>query len=320
MSFEFLIEDMGKKKILILGSLGMLGQELAKSFSYDKKYEVTAWDKDDIDVTDFIVMEKELLALKPEIVINATGYNAVDLCEKDDEEFRKALILNRDVPSFLAEMSAKYGFLLVHYSTDYVFDGALGKNLSEKGCCGGGCCQIASDESEAKIGYNEEALPHPISRYGESKLFGEKRVQENAENYFLVRLSKLFGRPGSSAAAKRSFFEVILEAAKSRERVEVVDEERSSFTYAPDLAKATKELIESDAKRGIYHLTNSGSVTWYEATRLLFDFAHVTTPLVPISSEKLSRPAQRPACSTLINSKRPALRPFEEALKEYLRQ
>ena len=128
-----------KKKILILGSLGMLGQELVRVFSDDQKYEVTAWDKENIDLTDFALAEARIHEIGPQIVINAVAYNAVDKCETDDMEYQRALLLNRDIPQFLAELGEKEGFLLVHYSTDYVFDGALAQNKAEPGCCGGGC-------------------------------------------------------------------------------------------------------------------------------------------------------------------------------------
>ncbi len=294
----------------------MLGQELTALFSADGQYQVTAWDKDGVDITNFSVLEERLAILAPAIVINAVAYNAVDQCETDDEEYRQALTLNRDVPAFLAEMSSKLGFTLVHYSTDYVFDGTLAESLLKTGCCGGGCC---GSGSRGEIGYNEEAIPNPISRYGESKHLGECRVREKAKAYYLIRLSKLFGNPGSSPLAKKSFFETMLERAKGGQGVEGVNEEKSAFTYAPDLAQATKELIESGDDFGVYHLTNTGSATWYDATLALYRLAGVKVSVMPILGDKFPRAAKRPTCSTLINSKRPALRSYEEALTDYLR-
>ncbi|MDP2838174.1 MAG: NAD(P)-dependent oxidoreductase [Candidatus Moranbacteria bacterium] len=305
---------MEKKKILILGRLGMLGQELFRVFAADDGYAVTAWDKNDVDITDFVVLEGKITTLAPDIVINAAAYNAVDACEKDDTEFERALILNRDVPGFLAGLSVKRGFLLVHYSTDYVFDGALEKNKAETGCCGGGCCGGGS----AQVGYNEEALPNPLSRYGESKYAGERAVQEQSKRYYLIRLSKLFGKPGKSPQAKQSFFSVMLGQTETKAEVQAVDDEKSCFTYAPDLAVATKELIESESDFGTYHLTNEGTVTWYEAVEELYWLAGKTTKVVAVGSETFPRPARRPACSVLLNTKRPKLRPYTAALKEFL--
>ncbi len=302
-----------KKKVLVLGSLGMLGQELVRVFSADAKYVVTAWDREDIDVTDFLVLEERLKILRPDIVINAVAYNAVDQCEEDEEEYQKALVLNRDVPGKLAELSAGLGFLLVHYSTDYVFDGALEKNKATTGCCGGGCCGGGGN-----LGYDEASLPNPLSRYGESKYTGERILREKAQRYYLIRLSKLFGNPGKSAEAKRSFFAVMLEQTEKKSEVCVVDDEKSCFTYAPDLAMATKELIESENEYGTYHLANEGTATWYEAVGELYRLAKKETKVIPVSSDTFPRPARRPSISTLLNTKRPSLRHYTEALQEFL--
>jgi dTDP-4-dehydrorhamnose reductase len=304
-----------KNKVLILGSLGMLGQELVRVFSSDEQYVVTGWDRDDIDVTDFEVFEKKLTELAPNLVLNAVAYNAVDKCEIDDEEYQKALLLNRDVPKKLAELGVKLGYVLVHYSTDYVFDGALETNKAKTGCCGGGCCGAGSQE----VGYNEESLPNPLSRYGESKYFGERAVQAQGGKYYLIRLSKLFGNPAKSAAGKRSFFAVMLEQTEQKLEVEVVDDEKSCFTYAPDLAQATKGLIESESEWGIYHLPNDGGATWYEATMELYRLAEKETRVVPVASAAFPRPARRPSSATLLNTKRPKQRHYTEALQEFLR-
>ncbi len=306
-----------KKKVLVLGSLGMLGQELVQVFSRDEKYAVTGWDREDIDVTDFVLLEERLTTLQPDIVVNAVAYNAVDACEAGGDDYMKALALNRDVPLFLAEMSEKLSFVLVHYSTDYVFDGALEENKAKTGCCGGGCCGAGSSN---QVGYNEEALPNPMNRYGESKYAGERAVRERAKEYYLIRLSKLFGRPGKSAEAKRSFFAIMLEQSLSKKEVQVVDEEKSSFTYAPDLAQATKELIESESEFGTYHLANEGAATWYEAVQELYAFAEKEMTVIPVGSDTFPRPAKRPSCSVLLNTKRPKLRHYTEALEEFIQE
>lgn len=292
----------------------MLGQELVQVFSADEKYAVTAWDREDIDVTDFVVLEKKLRELGPALVINAVAYNAVDRCEEDETEYQKALLLNRDVPGTLAELSASLGFVLVHYSTDYVFDGALEKNKATTGCCGGGCCGAGASQG----GYDESSQPNPLSHYGESKYAGERMVREKAKEYYLIRLSKLFGRPGQSTEAKRSFFAVMLEQAEQKSEVQVVDDEKSCFTYASDLALATQELIESGSEFGMYHLTNEGAATWYEAAGELYRLAKKETNVVAVSSDVFPRPAQRPSCSVLLNTKRPKLRHYTEALQEFL--
>lgn len=311
---ESSLKRMEKKTVLILGSLGMLGQELVRVFSSDENFVVTAWDKEDIDITNFFLLKEKIEALRPAVVINAAAYNAVDHCEEDDVTYQKALVLNRDVPGNLAELSKRFGFLLVHYSTDYVFDGALEKNKATTGCCGGGCCGAGSGQ----VGYGEEALPNPISRYGESKYAGERMVQEKATSYYLIRLSKLFGQAAQSPEAKKSFFAVMLEQSDKKSEVRVVDDEKSCFTYAPDLALATKELILSGSAFGRYHLVNEGAATWYEAILDLYRLAGKETKVVPVASDVFPRAAKRPSCSVLLNTKRPKLRHYMEALQEFL--
>ena len=285
-----------KKKVLILGSLGMLGQELARVFGEDDAYEVTALDKESIDVTNAHALRVLLETNMFDVVCNAVAYNAVDLCEADDAAYTMAMALNKDVPARLAEESARLGFTLVHYSTDYVFDGEAGE------------------------GYAEDAVPHPLSRYGYSKRAGEEAVLAQAKKYYVIRLSKLFGKPASSAQGKRSFFDVMLEAGKQKPEVKVVDSEKSCFTYAPDLALETKTMYEAQVPYGIYHMTNSHAVTWYEAVQTLYSMAQMTTLVTPVSPDAFPRPAKRPVFSALLSTKRPPLRPYEEALQEYLEQ
>jgi dTDP-4-dehydrorhamnose reductase len=302
------------KKVLILGVQGMLGAELMQAYGEDASYETIGWDCEDIDVTDFVLAEQKIRAYAPDIIVNAVAYNAVDACEESDEEYAKALALNAAVPKFLAELAKDIDATLAHYSSDCVFDGALEENKMQTGCCGGGCCGGGSSD----LGYDEASLPNPISRYGESKLQGERAVQSIGGKYYLIRLSKLFGKPALSAAGKKSFFEKILEAAQGKAEVTVVDDEKSCFTYAPDLAQATKALIEEEAPYGIYHLTNSGAATWYEAAVELFRMSRTDVAVKPVNSDMFPRPAKRPKNSALLNTKRPPLRPYAEALKEYI--
>ncbi|MDO8565677.1 MAG: NAD(P)-dependent oxidoreductase [Candidatus Moranbacteria bacterium] len=321
---------MASKKVLILGARGMLGQELVRVFSLDEQYEVAGWDREDIDITDFAAAEEKVRAYKPEIIVNAVAYNAVDVCEENDEEYKKALLLNVEVPKFLARVTKEIGATLIHYSTDYVFDGALEGTKKEAGGCATGSCCGGNCHGKVEAGYDEAALPNPLSRYGMSKYLGEREVQKEAEKYYLIRLSKLFGKAAASAIAKKSFFEKMFniarlaEEGKSRQaqeksEVTVVNDEKSCFTYAPDLAVATKELVESGDSFGIYHLANSGAATWYEGARELYAQAHIGVTIQPVGSDAFPSKALRPKCSVLLNTKRPPLRPYQEALGEYLK-
>lgn len=284
-----------KSNVLILGAKGMLGQELVDVFSCDRKYTVMGWDFEDIDVTDFISAEKKIRAFAPDIIINAVAYNAVDRCEESDEEYKKALLLNAEVPKFLAHIGKEMNRVFVHYSTDYVFDGT------------------------EKSGYKEDAEPNPISRYGISKMKGEENVLAEGGKNYVIRLSKLFGKPAGSSIAKKSFFDVMLTLGLTKKEIQAVDDEKSCFTYAPDLAKETKALIEENVPFGIYHLPNSGDVTWYEAVNELYTQAQMSVIIHPVGSDVFPRPAKRPRYSRLVNTKRMPLRSYKEALKEYLK-
>jgi dTDP-4-dehydrorhamnose reductase len=298
----------------------MLGQELVSVFDNDKDYDVVGWDRDEIDVTNQRDAREKIEKLNPEIILNASAYNAVDACEESDEEFEKAKELNGIAPGNLAEISKKIDAVFVHFSSDYVF----GKNMPElkepEGCTGncGGCG--LHDGFEAEIGFDEDSEPAPVNRYGESKLLGEKEVQKKGEKFYIIRLSKLFGKPASAKGAKKSFFDVMLEAGKKNEEVKAVDEETSCFTYAVDLSKKTKEILESNKDYGIYHVINSDSCTWYEAVVELYNQVGLETKIVPVSGDEFPRAAKRPFFSVLVNKKLNPLRSYKDALKDHLKE
>jgi len=283
-------------KILILGAKGNLGGQLVKIFTAGN--EIIAWDRGEIDISDRELILKKIGDVKPELVINAAAYNAVDKCEASDGEYDLAKKINIDGPKFLAEACLKIGATLVYYSTDYVFDGA------------------------SKNGYKEIDEPKPINRYGKTKFHGEKRILElsgSGLKWYLIRTSKLFGPKGKSEIAKPSFFDIMLEQSREKLNLEAVDEELSCFTYTPDLAKATKELVDKNSGYGIYHIVNGGPCTWYEAAVELFKLAGIGVEVKPITGDKLDRPAKRPKYSVLLNTKLPPLRDYKEALKEYFK-
>lgn len=317
----------------------MLGQELVKVFKKDKDYEVSAWDRNEIDITDRKQVNEKIGKLKPAIIINAAAYNAVDKCEKDTKEYTLAKKLNGLAPGYLANTAKNIRAIMVHYSSDYVFSGEPDFPEEPAGCTGScGHCSLHK-EFKPEIGFSEDDEPKPVSKYGKSKLMGERAVQKNGRKYYIIRLSKLFGKPAISDSAKRSFFDVMLEIGKNPPAggkeahpvksakggaeqfngVKVVDGEMSCFTYAPDLVKKTKEIIEAKKAPGIYHVTNSEACTWYEAVCELYRQAGLKTKVLPVSSAEFPRPAKRPTISTLINTKLNPLRSYKKALKEYLK-
>jgi len=307
------------QKILIIGSKGMLGQELVSVFKKDKDYKVIAWDREDIDIAKEKEVSKKIGFTKPNIIINAAAYNAVDKCEEDKKEYKLALEINGKAPGYLAKSAKKNKAVLVHYSTDYVFDGE--PEIPEPAGCSHSCASCSLHQGfTPEVGFDENAKPSPISNYGKSKLMGEKEVAKNTKNYYIIRISKLFGKPAISDGAKKSFFDVMIEVGKKNKEVRAVDEETSCFTYAPDLAKKTKEIIDSKKSFGIYHIVNSDPCTWYEAVLELYKQTKIKTKIIPVGGSDFPRPAKRPFYSVLINTKLNPMRSWKEALRDYLKE
>ena len=285
-------------KILILGAKGNLGIQLVKFFG--ENHEVIAWDREDVDVTDKEAVTKKIVDAKPDVIINSTGYNAVDKCENDENEFALAKKLNGDAVGYLADASMKIGATLIAFASDYVFSG------------------------DKKEGYSENDETSPQSKYAETKVMGEKELASRSDKglkWYLIRTSKLFGPKGESEGSKESFFDLILRLSKDKKEFNMVDgEEISCFTYTVDLARAIRKLVEENRAYGIYHLVNSGSASWYDGAKFLFELKNITdVNLIPSKSSDYPRPAKRPMFSVLLNTKFEQLRDWKEALREYLK-
>jgi len=278
-------------RILIIGAKGMLGNALAQVFNSSEN-ELFLWDKEEIDITIAEEVEQKIKFLQPELIINSAAFNAVDETEKN---FELARAINADGPINIAKVAQQIGAVLVHYSSDYVFDGT-------------------------KIdGYREYDLPSPVSKYGESKFLGEEISEHNDASY-VIRTSRLFGPTGTGEGAKKSFVELMLKLAKEKTSLDIVHDEKSSPTYVVDLAEATKELIMSgNYLPGIYHLTNSGSCTWFEYAKEIFRQSGYNIQINPVSGDHFPRPAKRPASSVLLNTKLPNLRFWQDALADFLK-
>jgi len=282
-------------QVIILGSKGMLGQELVLGF---KKfgYDTLGLDQEDIDITDSKDMESKLVPHKPRIIINAAAYNNVDKIEESPETYSLARNVNAKAVGNLASLCRKINTIFIHYSSDYVFKG------------------------DNQSGYSEGSVIDPINKYGETKAEGEKLLMENGDKYYLIRLSRLFGKPATGTDAKKSFVDNIIALAKEGKKtsLDLVDEEYSCPTYAPDLADFTRELLESSRPYGIYHGANSGACTWYEFGKKALELKKIKIDLNPVSGDKFARPAKRPAFSELLNTRLLAQRRWESALEEYL--
>ena len=278
---------MANKKVLILGARGMLGQALGREFS---SYQPVCWDKSDLDITDKERVEEKLLQLRPEIIINAAAYTDVDAAETNED---LAILINGLAVGYLAKAAKDIGAVLIHYSTDYVFDG------------------------KKKAGYSEDDKPNPINAYGRSKLRGEQELVKNTDKYYLIRSSWLFG-PGG-----KNFVDTILTLAGKQDTIKVVNDQHGKPTYTLDLAKATRGLLESQKPFGIYHITNEtpkGGITWYEFARKIVELKGLKIQVVPCKTKDFPRPAQRPEYAELINNQLDPARFLNEALVDYLSQ
>ncbi len=278
-------------RVLILGSQGMLGQELVRVGTSPGR-EIFAWDKIDIDLTAPDALEK-IRAARPEIIINAVAYNAVD--DIEGEGWVSAEKINAELPGRLAVVARELGATLVHFSSDYVFDG------------------------ESAAGYAEDAEPQPINAYGRSKMMGEDAVRMSGANFYIIRLSRLFGKPAVSVNAKKSFVDIMIELGRIKKTIDLVDEERSAPTYAPDLAAEVYALIDTHAPFGVYHITNAGACTWFEFGKEIFRLTDSETIASPVAATNFKRPAARPRMSELLNTRRPHLRSWNAALAEYVK-
>lgn len=274
-------------KILITGSNGMLGHDLSEALS--DNHELLLTTSKTLDITDERQVMDAICNEKPDIVINSAAYTNVDGCEENPD---LAYDVNGKGVENLALACRKIDCALVHISTDYVFDGSATQPIPEDG----------------EIG--------PISVYGKSKLKGEEAILEILDKYFIVRTAWLYGINGGN------FPKTMLELAKDHSELTVVYDEVGTPTYTSDLADAIAELIETDYY-GIYHLTNSGSCSWCEFSRYIFEIAGVDVKVIPVTAAEFARPAPRPSYSVLENRNwiehgfKP-LRNYKEAIKEYI--
>jgi len=276
----------------------MLGRALCEELA--EKHEIVGLDINRAQTTDIecdiTKKEKtvsEVVSIKPDLVIHAAAYTDVDGSEENPDQ---AMRVNAQGTKNVAQACKESGCLLIYISTDFVFDG------------------------EKKSAYTESDRPNPINAYGKSKLEGEKYLQSISKNSLIVRSSWLFGRGG------RNFVDSLLEKAKSEKEISVVDDQVGSPTYTRGLAGAIGELLDlAKRPKGIFHVTNSGSCSWYEFACAIKEIAKLETNIVRISSERYRSPARRPKMSVLDNKRYQELSDdklphWKDALKGYLLQ
>ncbi len=275
------------KNVLILGAKGMLGGALQQIYP-----KAVAWDREDIDVTQFkdLKFKIEKLDPKPEAIINCVAFNDVDGAESKPEIAYK---LNSEVPGELAKICSELNIPLVSFTSQLVFSGTKGD-------------------------YVEGDIPDPVSMYGKSKAQGEQEIVKNCSEYYIIRTSVLFGPKGESELSKKSFFEIMLDLSQRSATIKAVADEVSCATNVKDLAENISNLLEKRLPAGIYHITNSGEASWYDLAKELFAITGTTVELVPVPSSEFPRPAFRPHRAILKNTKLPPLRSWQEALREFI--
>jgi dTDP-4-dehydrorhamnose reductase len=273
-------------RLLVLGSGGMLGRAVARDAAR-LGHNVVAVPHADLDVTDPDRVANAVAEIAPRAVVNCTGFTDVDGAESREQD---AMRVNGDAPGHIARAAANAGARIVHVSTDYVFDGAKGEPWLE------------SDPVA------------PLQSYGRTKLAGERAVAESGAEHAIVRTAWLFGAGGPN------FVATMLRLGAERDEVSVVTDQRGGPTWTGHLAAALIEIAEREGDVGLFHASGSGSCSWYEFAVEIFDRARLRCRVVPTTSERFARPAQRPAYSVLGTEREPGivLPPWQDGLAAYL--
>jgi dTDP-4-dehydrorhamnose reductase len=273
---------------LITGASGQLGSDLRAALaSTGRQDHVDALDRSALNIADAVAVRTAVGDLRPDVVINAAAYTAVDAAEEDEQG---AYAVNAQGPAWLAVATAAAKARLIHVSTDYVFPG------------------VASQP------YLEDSATGPASAYGRTKLAGEQAVLALNPSAHIVRTAWVYGETGGN------FVKTMLRLASQQDTVSVVDDQLGSPTWSQDLALGLVALGRSSAAPGIYHCTNSGSTSWFGLAQAVFQESGLDPArVVPTTTAAFPRPAPRPAYSVLDTAKwaaagLPALPPWREAL------
>jgi dTDP-4-dehydrorhamnose reductase len=281
------------KKVAVFGGAGQLGTELRAEFSA-RGYQVEAFDRSNADITDAARVEQTLAEFDPAMVLNAAAYNQVDVAEKEPvAAFQVNALAVRNLAMACRQTDAR----LVHFSTDYVFDGLAGR------------------------AYREEDETHPLGAYAVSKLAGELYARAYLDQALIIRTSGVYG-PAGLGTARGNFVEMMLRLAAKGQTIRVVEDHAASPTYAPALAARTADLVERGAC-GIFHLGGGSPISWFDWAAKIFSAAGLNPPLKPTTEREFRSPARRPKYSALSNAKAEALGiapmpTLDEAIRTYL--
>lgn len=286
-----------KLKILLTGKTGQVGRELAPLL--DTMGQLTALDRRQLDLSNPDELRRVIRGLLPHLIVNAAAYTAVDRAESDEASARA---VNSIAPGVIAEEAKRLGALLVHYSTDYIFDGTR------------------------RTPYEEDDPPNPPNVYGKTKLQGEQAIQQIAPSHLIFRTAWVYATQG------RNFLMTILRLATEKEELRIVQDQTGAPTSSREIAAATVNVLSQicapakamrhwSGTKSIYHMTAGGETNWYGFAKLILDLASrqsragdwfraatnnrplMARRVVPISTNEFPTPARRPAYSVLANDK-----------------
>ncbi len=282
------------QKVAIFGSAGQLGVELCRELA-SRGYFVAGFERSRIDITDRELIERSLAEIDPSVVINAAAYNQVDVAETEPQA---AVAVNALGVRNLALACRQIDARLVHFSTDYVFDGAAGRP------------------------YTEDDAPHPLGAYAVSKYAGELYARAYLEDPLLIRTSGVYG-PGGAVTRRGNFVEMMLRLAANGQPIRVVDDHVASPTYAPLLAARTADLIDRKLS-GVFHVGGGTPISWFQFAAAIFRERNLKPELRATTAREYRTPARRPPYSALSNGKMESmgLKPMpavEEAIELYFR-
>jgi dTDP-4-dehydrorhamnose reductase len=263
--------------VLVTGSSGQLGQSLQFIAPNYPQIDFVFCDSKTLEITNFENCETIFSKYKPDFCINAAAYTAVDKAENEPE---KAFAINVTGAKNLAEVSKKFDTILLHISTDFVFDGSK------------------------DIPYLETDLPNPTGVYGQTKLDGERVIQQVWEKHFIVRTSWVYSQFGNN------FMKTMLRLASERDTISVVNDQIGTPTNAVDLAEVLVSMIIKTCNSqlatrnfGTYNFSNEGQCSWYDFAKKIFEINNISINLLPIPTTSFPTPAKRPSFSVLDKSK-----------------
>jgi dTDP-4-dehydrorhamnose reductase len=281
------------QRVAVFGSGGQLGLELVGAFTA-RGWEVLAFDRANVDITDQARIERTIAQADPAVVVNAAAYNQVDIAEKEPmAAFQVNALAVRNLAMACRQADAR----LVHFSTDYVFDGLAGR------------------------AYVESDTPHPLGAYAVSKLAGEFYARAYLDRPLILRTSGVYG-PGGLSTARGNFVELMLRLASQDQPIRVVEDHVASPTFAPALASRTVDLVERGAE-GILHAGGGSPISWFDWAVKIFSASGLNPPLKPTTEREFRTPARRPRYSALSNGKMESLGiapmpSLDEAIRTYL--